>query len=294
MPPVAFYEPTEIHEACQLLAEDPDGRVALSGGTAVGLMMGQGLLAPEGLVSLAKISELRGIGRQGTWLRIGAGTTLRDVAASGDVAAVAPSLAQACGQVGNPRVRNVATLGGNMAEADYASDPPSALVSLGAVCSVRGTSGAREIAAADFVTYYYENALESGELLVDVWVPLPAADRRAVYLKYRSRSSEDRPCVGVAACADLRDGHVNRLEIVVAGVGPTPQRVPDALAEAEGQTLDAALADRMASRYAESIEPLDDARGSRWYRRRMVAVFVRRSLRRLAEPTTQDAKETRE
>lgn len=281
MPSFAFYQPATVREACHLLADDPGGTKALAGGTAVVLMLQQGLIAPDALVSLAGLADLRGITREGGRLRIGAGTSLRDVAAAPDVRALTPSLGTACGQVGNPRVRNVATIGGNLAEADYASDPPAALASLGATCGVEGPTGYRQIPAADFVTGFYENALDDGELLVDVRVPIPEG-RHAVYLKYRSRSSEDRPCVGVAACVDFYDGVVDRLDVVVGAVGPTPQRVPHVLAQARGHALDDVLATRIASDHADAIEPLDDGRGSSWYRRRMIAVFVRRALQFLA------------
>lgn len=283
MSPTSFAEPTSVEEAWRLLDADPWGTKAISGGTAVVLMMRQGLIAPDSLVSLSRIPDLRGIEQADGVIRIGAATTLAEVAASDPVRSAAPSLASACSVVGNPRVRNVASLGGNLAEADYASDPPATLASLGARCTVVGPSGTRTVDVADLITGFYQTVLDHAELITSIEVPLAAAGtRRAVYLKYRSRSSEDRACVGVAARADVVDGQVADLDVVVAAVASTLQRVPAALAPAVGTTLDDAVVRQVARGYAEAIDPMDDARGSAWYRRRTIEVFVRRALEHVA------------
>lgn len=285
---LTYREPTTVAEACALLAADPETSTVVAGGTAAVIMLRQRLISPEHLIDIRAIPALHGILRTGTGLRIGAAVTLREIAAAPEVRAVAPSLATACGQVGNPRVRNTATIGGNLAEADYASDPPSVLASLGATCHLVGPAGQRDLPVDHLITGFYATALRPGELITAVDVPGATAGtrRHAVYLKYRSRSSEDRACVGVAARVDLTAGTagaVADLDVVVGAVAATPQRVPDALRDAAGGRLDGALADRVARRYAEAIEPLDDARGSRWYRRQLIAVLVRRALAAVAD-----------
>lgn len=272
-----FHEATSVAEACRLLGADSERSRPISGGTAVTLMLRLGLLDVERLVSVRRIAALHGITRTDGALRIGAAVTLREVASAPEVRESAPSLAHACGQVGNPRVRNVATLGGNLAEADYASDPPSVLVSLGASCEVAGPTGTRRLAVADLITGFYETSLSPDELITAVEVPTGPA-RHAVYLKYRSRSSEDRACVGVAARVDLDADVVDDIDVVVGAVAPTPQRVPAVLRAAVGSRLDAALAHRVAQAYAEAIDPMEDGRGSRWYRTQMIGVWVERAL----------------
>lgn len=275
-----FHEPADIDAACARLAEDPEGTKVLAGGTAVVLMMRQGFLQPGTLVSVRHLRSLQGIRPDSDRLHIGAAVTLRDVATDPDVRAHCPSLAHACGVVGNPRVRNVATLGGNLAEADYASDPPSVLASLGAVCHVTGPGGPRTVPMAELVTGYFETVLDEAEIITRVDVPV-VPNRRAGYLKYRSRSSEDRACVGVAVRLDPAAGDADRvgeLDVVIAAVASTPQRVPDVLDQERGARLDPALAGRVASAYAAAIRPLDDARGSAWYRTRMIEVLVRRAV----------------
>ena len=283
MSPTSFAEPTTVQEACALLAGDEWGTKAIAGGTAVVLMLRQGLIAPDSLVSLSRIPDLGGIDQSDGMIRIGAATTLAEVAASDVVRGLAPSLATACSVVGNPRIRNVATLGGNLAEADYASDPPATLASLGARCVVEGQGGTRTVAVVDLITGFYETVLDHAEIITAIEVPAPSEGRRAVYLKYRSRSSEDRACVGVAARVDLVDNEVSDVDVVVAAVASTLQRVPDALAPMVGSRLDERGAREVARGYADAIDPMDDARGSAWYRRKTIEVFVRRALQELAD-----------
>src|SRR4051794_10273410 len=114
MTALTFRRPSSVAEACDLLSADPWASQVISGGTAVALMMRHGLITPEHLVSVRDIAALQGITRTDSGLRIGAAVTLRDLSTAPEVRESAPSLAYACGQVGNPRVRNVATIGGNL------------------------------------------------------------------------------------------------------------------------------------------------------------------------------------
>jgi carbon-monoxide dehydrogenase medium subunit len=283
VPVSQFLEPRSVDEAGRLLAEDPDESMAVAGGTAVTLMLRQRLIEPTRLVSLARIPGLHGIEERDGEVRVGAATTLTEVATAHVIRDRLPALAHAAGRVGNIRVRNVATMGGNVAEADYASDPPSVLASLGAECVVQGPDGVRQVAVDEFITGFYTNALRDGEVLTDVVIPTPVG-RRAVYHKYVSRSSEDRPCVGVAARGDFDGATVRALDVVVGAVSARPQRLADVTGEASGHRLHDDLVDHIADEYAGRLDPMDDDRGSTWYRRQMIQVFVRRALIELAGP----------
>jgi carbon-monoxide dehydrogenase medium subunit len=245
-------------------------------------MMRQGLIAPETLVNVGNVTGLRGITREGGWIRIGAATPLGDVAESPLIRELAPGVSEACSMVGNPRIRNVATLGGNLAEADYASDPPAALAAYDAYCHVEGHQGSRQVPVAELITGFYETVLAPSEIITSTHVPISECERRGVYLKYRTRSSEDRACVGVAATAEFQEGVIRTLRVVVAAVAPTLQSVEDPLQAVRGQVLDDQTADLVAEAYSQSIQPMEDARGSAWYRRRMIRVFVKRALMQLA------------
>jgi carbon-monoxide dehydrogenase medium subunit len=171
--------------------------------------------------------------------------------------------------VASPRVRSQATVGGVLADADYASDPPAVLAALGARAVLRSPRGDREVGIGDLILGYYETCIAGDELLVEVRVP--PCDGPAVYRKFRSRSSEDRPCVAVAA---VRGGE--RLRVVVGAVAERPRELPDACA------LGPSEAAEIGRRYAKEIEPISDARGSAGYRRRVMEVEVRRAVEALA------------
>ena len=262
-----------------MAADDPLRSKIVAGGTALVLMMRQGLVAPERLIALKHIPDLDGIEDRGEVVAIGACATLTGVASSPLVSSALPSLAYACRAVANVRVRNVATLGGNLAEADYASDPPAVLISLGAFCEVAGVGGARTVPVADLITGLYTTDLQEGEVITRIVVPKPASGTRANYIKYKSRSSEDRPCVGVASISSTNpDGSIASLSVAVGAVAPTPQHFPDLLEGAVGQRLDDSLAEEIAEAYASRIEPMDDLRGSAWYRTQVIRALVKRSL----------------
>jgi carbon-monoxide dehydrogenase medium subunit len=142
--------------------------------------------------------------------------------------------------------------------------------------SARGT---RQIPLTEFFLDFYETALEPDEILTRVIVPDLPPTTHCSYIKYVTRSSEDRPCVGVSSVIDLaEDGTCRDLRVVVGAVASTPQEVPAAEALAVGEHLGAELIDEIANAYTEAIDPLDDLRGSKWYRRQVIQVFVRRSI----------------
>jgi aerobic carbon-monoxide dehydrogenase medium subunit len=198
-------------------------------------------------------------------------TTHRAVERSPVVKEVWPSLAFTFSVVASPRVRNQATVGGVVADADYASDPPTMLAALEAQVVARSVRGAREIPMDEFVLDHYETALEEDELVTELRIP--HSEGPSVYRKFRSRSSEDRPCVSVAAAQE--DG---RLRVVVGAVAGRPQYFPQVCDLTRGERLSGELATEIGRRYAEEIEPLSDSRGSARYRRRVIAVEVRRAL----------------
>ena len=280
-------EPRSAEEAVSALAEHPDEAKIIAGGTAVVLMLQNRLISPAYLVSLGRIGGLSYIRHEpGTGLRIGALTTIRDVEMSPLVREHVPALAETCGKVANVRVRNAATIGGNLAEADYASDPPAVLVGLRARVTALSSRGAREIPLTEFFKDFYETALAEDEIVTEVLVPEPAPSLRSSYIKYVTRSSEDRPCIGTAAFVDLDDqGLCRELRVVINAVAETPQEIADAEALAGGQRLTDELVREVAERYAAAIDPLADLRGSAWYRTQMIRVFVRRAIEEALAPT---------
>ena len=269
--PVEWLAPSSLEEALALRAERGDDSTVVAGGSFLGILMNQGFLQPTSLLSLQRVGELRGIGVEDGELSLGAMTTHRHVERSDTVRRECAVLARAFGLVASPRVRNQATVGGVLADADYASDPPAILAALDARAVLRSPRGAREVRVAELVVGFYETCIGGDELLTEVRVPV--RPDRAVYRKFRSRSAEDRPCVAVAAVRTA-----GALRVVVGACADTPQHYPDVCALAEGAAMDSALAREIGARYAERIQPIADSRGSAEYRRRVVAVEVRRAV----------------
>ena len=252
--------PASLEEALSLRAEHGEATV-LAGGTFVGILMNQGFLAPTALLSLGGVEELRGIDVEDGELRLGAMVRHRAVERSEVVREGWPVLAHAFSLVASPRVRNQATVGGVLADADYASDPPAMLAALNAQAVLRGPKGDRSVSVGELILGHYRTCIEPDELLVEIRVP--PQPERATYRKFRSRSAEDRPCVAVAAARG------DRLRVVVGAVAGTPQDFPDLC---EGEPAE------VAAGYAERITPMGDARGSAEYRRRVIASEVRRAV----------------
>ena len=285
MTEIEFHRPTDLGEAIALLGDLGEEARVVAGSTAVSIMLGQGLIAPRALVSIMQVPGMAGIRRSNGHLEIGALTTHRAVELSPLARETIPVLAETFGLVANVRVRNAATVGGVLAEADYASDPPAVLLALDASVVARGPDGERTIPLNAFFKAFYETDLAATEILTTLRVPIPREGTAASYQKFVTRSSEDRPCVGaVAAIRFAADGHtIDDLRIAVAAAAETPQRFAEVEATARGAELSDELVRRLADEYAERIDTLDDLRGSAWYRSRMVRVWIRRAIQAAVE-----------
>lgn len=273
-----FIQPESFSDVVETLTRYGDEAKIIAGGTAVVLMLQQKLIAPEVLVSLGRVPNMDYIRVEADGLHIGPLALLRDVALSPLVQQQLPALAQACAEVGNVRIQNQATLGGNMAEADYASDPPAVLVALDASVGISGPSGNRSVPLADFLVGFYTTVLEPDEIVSEIFIPALPNNSRMTYLKYKSRSSEDRPCVGVAAVATFEDDICSDLRLAVGAACEVPSRLAEIEALAKGQPLSEELVSEIAASYATNIDTLNDLRGSAWYRTQMVRVHVQRAL----------------
>ncbi|GAC1551823.1 MAG: xanthine dehydrogenase FAD-binding subunit XdhB [Ktedonobacteraceae bacterium] len=276
----AWLVPTSISEALEMRNSYGDDATVIAGGTFIGILISQKVLAPSALLALHRIPELKGIVSE-QQLRIGATSTHREIERSALVRANCPVLAYTFSQVASPRIRNQATIGGVLADADYASDPPAMLHALNAKVIARTHQSERAIPVEDLITGYYETTLRPDELITEIRI---APTKRAVYRKFRSRSSEDRPCVAVAAAyhpGNGEDGDI--LRVVIGAVAERPQYFPAICALATGEPMTRELATEIGHRYAQEINPIADIRGSASYRRRIIAVEVRRALEDLAQ-----------
>jgi aerobic carbon-monoxide dehydrogenase medium subunit len=275
-------QPHSVDEAVELLARHGDEARAIGGGTTLIILMKQRALYYPYLVDLQAIPGLNGIAKENDAIRIGALATHRAVELSPVIREAFPILTEAFSKIGNVRVRQTASVGGNLAHADYRLDPPPPLLVLGAEVYVRGPNGSRAIPIKDFFRGLYETALEPGELIVEVRLPFMPANSKAVYLRYSSLSGNDWPCLGVAALMVQRNGRAQELRLALGGVAATPVLI-DGLDLMRDQSFDQGLIEKLLNTVDEQISPSSDMRGSEWYKRKMVRVFVKKAIQQLAD-----------
>ena len=275
-------EPASLEEACDQLSKAGEGVKVVGGGIALSILMKQRIFRPERLVAVRRIRDFDAIRHEaGVGLIIGAGALHRTLETSPTVRAHCPLLAEVMSQVANVRIRCMGTLGGELAHADPHSDPPPVLIGLGAYAVVQSVRGEREIPFADFFTGYLESALEEDEILRSVVIPDAPPSLRSAYLKFTPNTSTDWPCLGVAAFAELEgDGTCRSLEIIFGSVTEIPFRVPGVPEMAAGRGLDDALIDEIAEHCFDRVDPMEDSRGSAWYKKELSRVFARRIVKR--------------
>ncbi len=274
---ISYHRPKTVSEACEVLAgSGPRARI-LAGGTALGILLKERLIDIDHLVSL-DAAGLDGVAWEDGVLRVGAMATHQMLAEHPVVQAHVPVLAEVLGQVASRRIRNVATLGGNLCWAEAASDPPGLLVALDATVLVQSVRGTRLLPVGDLFRDYFTTLLAPDEVLTEVQVP-GAGGAGVAYLKFTPQSKADKPVLGVTALV-RRDGQVCReARVVVTAAGPRPLRLPAVDAALAGRGItDTAVVGEVAQRYAEAASPVSDTRGSEAYKRRMIAVLVRRAL----------------
>jgi carbon-monoxide dehydrogenase medium subunit len=276
--PFQLHRPGTVEEAVGLLQELGPDALPYCGGTELLLVAKLGLTDFQHLVDLKGIAELRGV-EANHGLRIGAATTHREIERSEAVRSRWPSLASMEHRVGNVRVRNVGTIGGNLCFADPHSDPATYLIAAGGRLTVRGQGEPRELQVEEFTRGPYETALQPAELLVAVHVPEPAA---GAVLVHRKLSFHERPAITIAVSLTARNGQVAEARVAAGSIGVAAQRLTETEQSLVGLQTEApserALAGSVAiaAREAQAVE---DANGSVEYKRQLVGVLTGRCLR---------------
>jgi carbon-monoxide dehydrogenase medium subunit len=270
-------QPRSLVEASDLLVKHGDDARLIAGGTTIIILLKQRAVHYPYLVDLQSIPGLNQIAQEADGVRIGALATHRAVELSPLVRSAYPFLAEAFRHIGNVRVRETASVGGNLAHADYRLDPPPPLLLLGARVTAFGPNGTRIIPLKDFFRGMYETALDPGEILVDVKIPPMPAESKAVYLRYSTLSANDWPCLGVAALLSSNNGRCKELRLALGGLAATPLLV-SGLEIVNDQQLDESAVEAVLRTVDEQIAPFSDLRGSEWYKRQMARVFVKRAI----------------
>jgi carbon-monoxide dehydrogenase medium subunit len=290
--PFDYHEPATLRDALDLLRRHDGDVMPMAGGTALALLLGQGLVQPGNVVGLRRIPELHGIrSLPDGGLELGALVTHAEVEHSDLAAAYCPALVHAFAEVATVRIRNQATVGGSLAHADPAQDPPPMLMALGAEVVIEGPGGRRRIGVHELFVDYMETTLAPDELLTAVALPALAARSSAVYRKFLPRTHDDYATVAVAALVE-RDaaGGCARAGLALGGVGTVPFRASRAEELLRGTPLDPASIAAAAAAVAADVDPIADGRGSAAYKREMARVWTARALRDcLGQPATNGA-----
>ncbi len=273
-------QPRSLAEAAALLQKHGDDARAIGGGTTLVILMKQRALYYPYLVDLQTIAGLSEIKMASDGVHIGALATHRMIELSPLIRQAFPAVAEAFSQIGNIRVRQTASIGGNLAHADYRLDPPPPLLALGAEVTVFGVNGARTIALKNFFRGLYETVLDPGEILTEVKIPPMPTNSKAVYLRYSTLSANDWPCVNVAAFLRRANGRCQELRVALGGVAATPLLI-SGLEFAHDQKLDDAVIEKILAAVDEQISPSSDLRGSDWYKRKMARLFTKKAIAQL-------------
>lgn len=269
------HKATSVKEAVQLRGLFGEDAAVYAGGTELLLAMKMGVARWPHLIDVKPIVSLREISRTKDTLRIGATATHWDIERDAVVAKALPAFARLEANVANVRVRAAGTLAGNLAFAEPHADPPALLMALGARVVLEGTAGSRSLPIADFITGMYETAIAADEIIIAIEVPLPAKDVRIAYVKFQIL---ERPSVGVAAVATVRDGRfVGAPRVVVGAVDEMARAVPTA-EFAGADARDAGTRDAIAEAARAAVEPTADLAGSVEYKRHLVGVFAQRAV----------------
>ena len=270
-----------LNEACVVLAENPATTV-LAGGTDLMVQANRGMHSMDSVLDLSRIPELKEWTLKDSEIVLGAGISYTDLAEP-QIATVVPALAQAARTVGSPQIRNAGTLGGNLATASPAGDTIPVLVAMDAVLQLKSSSGNREVAITDFITGVKSNALQAGEIIQSITMPVFQGPQE--FLKVGTRNAM---VISVVSLALVTDYLGRKLRVGVGSVSPVPFRATEAeefisqeFDWEKNSSLSAKVINKFSDMVADSTKPIDDHRGTADYRKHAVGILAKRALERV-------------
>jgi carbon-monoxide dehydrogenase medium subunit len=274
-----YHRPTSVQDAVALLAQLGEEARPLAGGHSLIPVMKTRLAAPEHLVDLAGISSLKGIRREQDHIAIGAMATQSEMIASPLLAEILPIIRETSLLIGDPQIRYVGTIGGNVANGDPGNDMPALMMCLDAEYQLAGRNGQRRVRARAFYLGAYDTARQNDEILTEVRIPIPAKGHGYAYEKLK-RKVGDYAVAAAAVMLTITNGTCRAASIGLTNVADTPL-----WAEAAARVLIGTRIDRTAianaANAAEAItNPASDGHGPAEYRRKMTGVTVRRAIER--------------
>jgi carbon-monoxide dehydrogenase medium subunit len=277
----SYHRPATVADAVKLLADLGDEARPLAGGHSLVPMMKLRLATPSHLIDLHAVAGLKGIKRDGNKVVIGAMTTQHELLTSDEIGTSLPILHETALLIADPQVRYRGTIGGNVANGDPGNDMPALMMTLGASYQLQGPNGARDVVASEFYQGAYFTALEPGELLTSVTIPVPAAGHGYAYEKLK-RKIGDYATAAAAVVLTMSGGKVASCVIGLTNLHETPLLATDAAKAVIGTSLDAASLKKASQAAVAIMSPAADARGPVEYRKHVGGIMVARALQRAA------------
>jgi aerobic carbon-monoxide dehydrogenase medium subunit len=278
-----YFRPQSVSEAIALLQEHGEGAKILSGGQSLIPMMKIRLARPECIIDINRLADLHYVKEEAGFLKIGGLTREADLETSSLIRSKYLIILDTAASIADPQVRNMATVGGNLAHGDPANDHPATMLALEAEIVAIGQHGERLIPIKDFFLSVFTTALEHGEILTEIRIPIPPLGSGGAYFKLE-RKVGDFATVGVAAQVTVDGAGVcRRVGIGLTNVGATPIKASRAEGFLIGKTMDKQQIDQAAQLAAEEAQPSSDLRGPAEYKVSMVRELTKRALVRACE-----------
>jgi aerobic carbon-monoxide dehydrogenase medium subunit len=276
-PEFDYLRPHSIDEAVTELGRAGEDAKVLAGGQSLLPLLRLRLAYPTALIDLGGVGELRGVRQDGDELVIGAMTTHYDIVRDPLVAEHCPLLAQATATVADPAVRHRGTFGGALAHADPAGDLPAVALALDAAFVIEGPDGRRTVPASEFFSDYLETAVQPGEVLVEVRVPVLGPGWGSTYEKF-NRVAQAWAVVGVAALVRVEGDTIAEARVGLTNMGPTPLRAAGTESQLAGASAHNGGIARAAELAADDTEPSGDLSAQPDYRQHLARVLTKRAL----------------
>lgn len=271
--------PSDLKEAYSIVKAHGEKARYIAGGTDILVRLKQGAIRLECLVSLRRLSELKGINLEDRALRIGGVTTFRELVGSHLVQKELPVLVEASKVLANPQVRNVATLSGNLCNGAPSADSAPPLMVLETTLLLVGEKGERRVPIGEFFTGPGQTVKAHEEILKEVSVRLPSNGEQVHFMKF-GRTSQDIAIVNGAICMAVEKDEVKSVRIALGAVAPTPIRLMRVEERLLGNRLSKALLDEVQGLAEKEVSPISDVRASMEYRRHLSGVVVRRLIQK--------------
>jgi CO/xanthine dehydrogenase FAD-binding subunit len=279
LPRFSYLMPKNLQEACHMLAEHGDKAHIFAGGTDLLIKMQHGTLRPEYIIGISNIPHTDYIKLENEQLMIGANVKLAAVGQHLDIQHYFPALAYAVSVTASVQIRNMGTVVGNVCNASPSAETPTPLLVYDAKVVIMGPTGERILPINEFFQGPGVTALESGEVVKELVLPLPAERSGSNYQKLSARSKVDIAAVGVSVFLQLDESEVvSKARIAIGAVAPTPRRIQSAEKSLEGKEISQALIERAAQITRSEAAPITDLRASAAYRENMVEVLTQRAI----------------